>query len=129
MKMVNPDLLGGTIDFKEDMRNQEDLEFDEKRVTGPAPGLLMSMESKDVALPHDDNPTLSESVRECVERYIDAMGEEEISNLYELVLSEVEAPLIQSVLDTTRNNQSKTALMLGLNRGTLRKKLRKYGML
>ncbi|MDG1835825.1 MAG: helix-turn-helix domain-containing protein, partial [Pseudomonadales bacterium] len=30
---------------------------------------------------------------------------------------------------STHNNQSKTALMLGLNRGTLRKKLRKYGML
>jgi Fis family transcriptional regulator len=77
----------------------------------------------------DEHATLAESVRECVERYISTMGDEEISNLYELVLSEVEAPLIQSVLDSTHNNQSKTALMLGLNRGTLRKKLRKYGML
>lgn len=76
-----------------------------------------------------ERPTLSESVRESVERYISAMDDQEIVNLYELVLSEVEAPLLESVLNSTHNNQSKTAMILGLNRGTLRKKLRKYGML
>ena len=76
-----------------------------------------------------DRPTLSQSVRESVERYISAMDDQAIENLYELVLSEVEAPLLESVLNSTHNNQSKTAMILGLNRGTLRKKLRKYGML
>jgi len=73
--------------------------------------------------------TLAESVRESVERYIATMGDQEIEKLYELVLSEVEAPLLESVLKSTNDNQSRTAQILGLNRGTLRKKLRKYGML
>ena len=76
-----------------------------------------------------ERPTLSESVRESVERYISAMDDQNIEDLYELVISEVEAPLLESVLNLTHNNQSKTATILGLNRGTLRKKLRKYGML
>ena len=46
-----------------------------------------------------------------------------------MVLSEVEAPLLRRVLDYTGNNQSHAATLLGLNRGTLRKKLRKYGLL
>jgi Fis family transcriptional regulator len=81
------------------------------------------------ATPNSERPTLSESVRESVERYISAMDDQNIEDLYELVISEVEAPLLESVLNLTHNNQSKTAMILGLNRGTLRKKLRKYGML
>jgi Fis family transcriptional regulator len=76
-----------------------------------------------------ERPTLSKYVRESVERYISAMDDQNIEDLYELVISEVEAPLLESVLNLTHNNQSKTATILGLNRGTLRKKLRKYGML
>jgi Fis family transcriptional regulator len=41
----------------------------------------------------------------------------------------VEAPLLETVMQHTRSNQSKASAMLGLNRGTLRKKLKKYGML
>ncbi|HCC45191.1 MAG: hypothetical protein CMP89_05355 [Gammaproteobacteria bacterium] len=57
------------------------------------------------------------------------MGEEEITDLYALVQKEVEAPLFFSVLHHTGYNQSKTASILGLSRGTLRKKLRKYRLL
>lgn len=49
-------------------------------------------------------------------------------NLFDLVMDEVERPLIETVLHHTRGNQSKAAEVLGLNRGTLRKKLRKYGL-
>ena len=69
------------------------------------------------------------AVRRAVEAYIADMEDEEISDLYELVLKEVEAPMLNSVLRHTDNNQSKTAAMLGLSRGTLRKKLRKYRLL
>jgi Fis family transcriptional regulator len=61
--------------------------------------------------------------------YFNKVDHENISNLYDLVLSEVEAPLLQTVMQHTRSNQSKASAMLGLNRGTLRKKLKKYGML
>ena len=49
-------------------------------------------------------------------------------NLFDLVMDEVERPLLETVLHHTRGNQSKAAEILGLNRGTLRKKLRKYGL-
>ena len=49
-------------------------------------------------------------------------------NLYEMVLGEVEQPLLKAVLDFTRGNQSKAADVLGINRGTLRKKLKEYGL-
>jgi Fis family transcriptional regulator len=44
-------------------------------------------------------------------------------------LQEVEAPLLEAVLKYTRNNQTLASAVLGLNRGTLRKKLKRYGML
>ena len=58
-------------------------------------------------------------------RQLDGQDPEE---LYELVLSEVEAPLLEEVMTYTRGNQTRAATMLGINRGTLRKKLKKYGM-
>jgi Fis family transcriptional regulator len=74
-------------------------------------------------------PLLGKSVEIAVENYFDAMDDQAVTDLYEMVLSEVEAPLLSCVLRRTGNNQSQTALVLGLNRGTLRKKLKKYGML
>ena len=43
-----------------------------------------------------------------------------------MVISEVEKPLIQMVLKLTNGNQSKAALILGISRGTLRKKMAIY---
>ena len=74
-----------------------------------------------------------ESLRQCVEsalkQYFLHLDGQPANDLYQLVLSEVEAPLLEAVLTYTRNNQSKTAQMLGLNRGTLRKKLKQYDLL
>ena len=77
----------------------------------------------------DESPKLAVSVREAVDSYFNTMDDQPVTELYELVLSEIEAPLLASVLRHTNNNQSRTAAILGLNRGTLRKKLKKYGML
>ena len=74
-------------------------------------------------------PTLAAVVDESVRDYLRTMAGEPVDDLYEMVLSEVEAPLLRRVLDYTGNNQSHAATLLGLNRGTLRKKLRKYGLL
>ena len=73
--------------------------------------------------------TINESVQQGVEEYLQMMGGEPVSDLYDMVMSEVEAPLLRSVLVFTNLNQSKSAEILGLNRGTLRKKLRKYHLL
>jgi Fis family transcriptional regulator len=72
--------------------------------------------------------SLRESVDLFVRRYLDEMDGEMSTDFYELVLSEVEGPLLQAVMEYTRFNQTRTAQMLGLNRGTLRKKLRQYGI-
>ena len=77
----------------------------------------------------DDKKTIGEVVQNTVGAYLEDMGEEEITDLYALVQKEVEAPLFFSVLHHTGYNQSKTASILGLSRGTLRKKLRKYRLL
>jgi Fis family transcriptional regulator len=50
------------------------------------------------------------------------------SRLYDLVLREVEEPLFRVVLDYAEGNQSRAADILGINRGTLRKKLKQLGL-
>ena len=81
----------------------------------------------------DEQAPRQQTLRECVKSslaaYLEKVDPENITDLYELVLSEVEAPLLETVLQHTRSNQSRASSMLGLNRGTLRKKLKKYGML
>ncbi|MEO0346409.1 MAG: DNA-binding transcriptional regulator Fis [Pseudomonadota bacterium] len=49
-------------------------------------------------------------------------------DLYDLVLSEVERPLFRTVMAYTEGNQSRAAEILGINRGTLRKKLKTYAI-
>ena len=73
-------------------------------------------------------PAMSQSVEQSVTTYLSVMKGQNISDLYELVLSEVEEPLLTAVMKATSNNQSRASTMLGLNRGTLRKKLKKYGI-
>ncbi len=50
------------------------------------------------------------------------------AHLYDLVIREVEEPLFRAVLDHCDGNQSRAAGILGINRGTLRKKLREFGL-
>ncbi len=52
----------------------------------------------------------------------------ETSDLYKLVISEVEAPLFESVLNHAGGNQTRAAHILGISRSTLRKKLALYGL-
>ena len=70
---------------------------------------------------------LSDHVRLAVRDYLTRLDGEEIGNLYNMVLNEVERPLIQTVLELCGQNQSKSAQMLGLSRSTLRKKIASYG--
>jgi Fis family transcriptional regulator len=50
------------------------------------------------------------------------------ARLYDLVLREVEEPLFRTVLSYSEGNQSRAAGILGINRATLRKKLREFGL-
>lgn len=71
-------------------------------------------------------------MRDCVEQalrnYFQTCGKP-APELWELVFAEVAEPLLKISLDYCRGNQSKAAIMLGISRGTLRKNLKKYGLI
>ncbi|MEZ5589524.1 MAG: helix-turn-helix domain-containing protein [Gammaproteobacteria bacterium] len=72
---------------------------------------------------------LRTQVETTLRHYFQHLGDYVPHNLYKFVLSEVEPPLLQVVLEHTDGNQSRAAEILGLDRGTLRKKLREHGLL
>lgn len=71
---------------------------------------------------------LSDNVREAMEQYFNDLDGHEPSELYDLFLAQVEKPLFEKVMDHTGGNVSRAAEVLGLNRGTLRKRLKKYNI-
>ncbi len=73
--------------------------------------------------------TLRDSVAIALNKYFAHLDGQPVTDVYQMVLSEVEAPLLEAVMQYTRNNQTKASILLGLNRGTLRKKLKQYGLL
>jgi Fis family transcriptional regulator len=73
--------------------------------------------------------TLRDSVQTALNNYFKHLDGQQVTDVYQMVLSEVEAPLLEAVLEYTRHNQSKASIVLGLNRGTLRKKLKLYDLL
>lgn len=74
-----------------------------------------------------DTP-LKRCVAEELERYFDALDGEQPCDLYRMVIRETEQALLQYVLAHTGGNQCRAAELLGMNRGTLRKKLDFYGI-
>ena len=73
--------------------------------------------------------TLRTEVKRSLSRYFENIENEVVTDLHHMVISEVEAPLIEAVMRYCGDNQSKASIMLGLNRGTLRTKLKLYGLL
>ncbi|NVJ99109.1 MAG: nitrogen regulation protein NR(I) [Alphaproteobacteria bacterium] len=72
---------------------------------------------------------LSQSVRLHLDQYFDYHDEGlPPAGLYQRILREIERPLIQKVLAVTQGNQVKAAELLGLNRNTLRKKIKELGI-
>ncbi len=71
---------------------------------------------------------LSDCVEAALKDYFEQLDGVTTTNLYDMLLAEVEAPLFKATLAHTNGNQSRAAEILGLNRGTLRKKLKNYGL-
>lgn len=65
-------------------------------------------------------------VQSALELYLRDMNGHDVNDLYNVVLSEVEPAILSVVMDYVEGNQSQAAEMLGINRGTLRKKLKQY---
>jgi Fis family transcriptional regulator len=74
-------------------------------------------------------PSLRASVTLSVRKYLQQLDGQTSTDFYQMVLAEVEAPLLEEIMAYTRSNQTRASQMLGLNRGTLRKKLKTYGLL
>jgi Fis family transcriptional regulator, factor for inversion stimulation protein len=72
---------------------------------------------------------LREAVDAAMRRYFDHLDGSSATDLYAMVMAEVEAPLLAAVLDHTQGNQTRAAEILGLNRGTLRKKLKQHDLI
>ena len=71
---------------------------------------------------------MSRVVRRAIEGYFKYLDGEKASGVYDMVINCVEKPLLESVLHRVRGNQTHAAQMLGLNRNTLRKKMKSLGI-
>ena len=75
------------------------------------------------------NQSLGALTDDALRGYLTTLNGHRPADLYKLVLSEVERPLFRNVLDYAGGNQSEAAEILGINRGTLRKKLIAYKLI
>jgi Fis family transcriptional regulator, factor for inversion stimulation protein len=73
--------------------------------------------------------SLSQHIKDLFQNYISNLDGQKPQDVYELFLGEFEKPFMEAMLSYTRHNQSKAAIILGLSRGTLRKKLKQYDLL
>ena len=72
---------------------------------------------------------LRQHTEDALADYFATLNGDRPGDLYELVLGEIEEPLFRTVMDYAEGNQSQAAGILGINRGTLRKKLKTYSII
>lgn len=73
--------------------------------------------------------TLCRHTEDALDSYFASLNGDRPGDLYDLVMGEVERPLFKAVMDYADGNQSQAAGILGINRGTLRKKLKTYSLI
>lgn len=78
--------------------------------------------------PVPSTTNLRDAVTAAVRAYLEELDGQMSTDVYQMVLAEVEAPLLEEIMAYTDNNQTRASIMLGLNRGTLRKKLKQYNL-
>lgn len=93
-----------------------------------APKKKTSVRREPLARPAGRTVPLRAMTAEALEAYFATLNGHKPGQLYDLVLREVEEPLFKAVLDYAAGNQSRAAEILGIARGTLRKKLKTYGL-
>ena len=77
---------------------------------------------------HSRELPLRSHTERVLHEYFASLNGHRPARLYAMVMREVELPLFRAVLDYSAGNQSRAAVILGINRGTLRKKLRTLGL-
>ncbi len=71
---------------------------------------------------------LSECIAHSMQQYFEDLNGEQPKNLHSFFINEVEKPFLQVVMQQVGGNQTRAADILGINRNTLRKKLKTYGL-
>jgi|TARA_B100000768_G_scaffold137147_1_gene128169 Fis family transcriptional regulator len=71
---------------------------------------------------------LPDNIDTLLDQYFNDLDGDQPSSIYEMVINTVEKPLLLYIMNKTEGNQSKAAKILGLNRNTLRKKLKQYNL-
>lgn len=104
--------------------NVRELENVIKRASVLSNGAII--EKRDLLLEDAGQPSIKDFLEDKLKRYLKDMTQLENSNLYETVISEVEKALIKIMLAETGGNQLKAARTLGINRNTLRTKMKEY---
>lgn len=89
----------------------------------------MATQDKNEQTLNGQTKTLRQSVHTSMDEFFAHLDGQPVTNLYEMVLTEIEAPLLDVVMRHVKDNQTKASEILGLNRGTLRKKLKQYNLL
>jgi Fis family transcriptional regulator, factor for inversion stimulation protein len=82
-----------------------------------------------IALADGDARPLHRCVESALSAYFAALDGESACGLYDLVMAEVERPMLECVMRHVSDNQCRAATLLGVSRGTLRKKLIRHGLL
>jgi Fis family transcriptional regulator len=83
--------------------------------------------SKKTDLPvQSRNRLLKDFTEDALRSYFKNLNGHKPAEIYRLVMGEVEPPLLRSVMDYSQGNQTLASEILGINRATLRKKLRQY---
>ena len=94
----------------------------------PAKKNFGSIGPRSDVIPGERPLPLREHTERALSDYFASLDGHRPAHLYDLVMREVEEPLFRAVLDHCAGNQSRAATILGINRGTLRKKLRELGL-
>ena len=85
------------------------------------------MKNKKKSLNSSAKKPLRDEVYKAMKKYFKQLDQKNLPiDVYQLVLREVEPPLLNAVMEFSNHNQSKAAKILGINRTTLRTKLKKY---
>lgn len=106
--------------------DEKELETAVKKACILAEGLALEVEDFD--LKHRQARSIGKFVESKLKGFMRNIKRFEEFNLHDMVIPEVEKSLIMMVLNETRGNQIKAASLLGINRNTLRSKIRKLGI-
>ena len=84
------------------------------------------IEQQEIAPATSQEQGLQEIIYNLVNKFLAENKGSSINDLYDMILQEVEPPLLQAVMEKKRGNQLQAAKLLGISRGTIRKKLQRY---